>query len=62
MIFGDALNAQDPLADRAWKKAIFNFPNGIAFSLLPGAGESNSGGGAQIEPRVTGIFSHPVNR
>ncbi|MDF3083130.1 hypothetical protein [Burkholderia sola] len=50
MIYSNAANPQDPLPRRAWKKAVFSFPNGTTFGLLPRAGEPNADGGTQMEP------------
>lgn len=50
ILYSNAANPQDPLPERAWKKAVFYFPNGATFDLLPGAGESDDGGGTQMEP------------
>lgn len=50
VLYSNAANPQDPLPRRAWKKAVFSFPNGTTFGLLPRAGESNAGGGTQMEP------------
>ncbi|WP_343671685.1 hypothetical protein [Paraburkholderia heleia] len=48
LLFSNALNPQAPLAERAWQKAAFYFPNGATFSVLPRPGESR--GGTEIEP------------
>ncbi|WP_116136265.1 hypothetical protein [Trinickia diaoshuihuensis] len=48
--YSNATNAQDPLPQRTWNRAVFYLPNGATFSLLPRAGESNEGGGTQMEP------------
>ncbi|WP_175675510.1 hypothetical protein [Burkholderia ambifaria] len=50
VIYSNAANPQDPLPRRAWKKAVFSLPNGTTFGLLPRAGESNAGGGTEMEP------------
>lgn len=50
ILYSDAANSQDPLPARTWKKAAFYLPNGVTFGLLPRAGESNEGGGTQMEP------------
>ncbi|MEB4629299.1 hypothetical protein [Burkholderia contaminans] len=50
VIYSNAANPRDPLPHRAWKKAVFSFPDGTTFGLLPRAGESNAGGGTQMEP------------
>ncbi|UOB58404.1 hypothetical protein MRS60_30000 [Burkholderia pyrrocinia] len=50
VLFSNAANPRDSLSNRAWKKAVFYFPNGATFGLLPRAGESNAGGGTQMEP------------
>ncbi|MCA8241800.1 hypothetical protein [Burkholderia sp. AU32262] len=50
VVYSNAANPQDPLPRRAWKKAVFSFPNGTTFGLLPRAGEPNADGGTQMEP------------
>lgn len=50
VLYSNAANPQDPLPRRVWKKAVFSFPNGATFGLLPRAGESSTGGGTQMEP------------
>lgn len=50
VLYSNAANPQDPLPRRTWKKAVFSFPNGMTFGLLPRAGESSAGGGTQMEP------------
>ncbi|MCP2086121.1 UNVERIFIED_ORG: hypothetical protein J2Y81_002138 [Paraburkholderia sediminicola] len=49
ILYGNAANPQAPLPQRAWKQAIFYFPTGATFSLLPRAGERETGG-TQMEP------------
>jgi hypothetical protein len=49
ILYGDASNPQAPLPERTWQQAVFHFPNGATFSLLPRAGKSNAGG-TEIEP------------
>lgn len=49
ILYGKASNPQAPLSQRAWQQAVFHFPNGASFSLLPGAGASDSDG-TQMEP------------
>ncbi|WP_152495063.1 hypothetical protein [Paraburkholderia kururiensis] len=48
LLFSNASNPQAPLAERAWQKAAFYFPNGATFSVLPRPGESRAG--TEIEP------------
>ncbi|MBR7964810.1 hypothetical protein KDW52_00525 [Burkholderia cenocepacia] len=50
VLYSNAANPQDPLPRRTWKKAVFSFPNGMTFNLLPRVGESSAGGGTQMEP------------
>ncbi|RDU97439.1 hypothetical protein [Trinickia dinghuensis] len=50
ILYSNAVNPQDPLGERAWKKAVFYFPNGVSFGLLPRVGESNVGVGTAMEP------------
>ncbi|WP_148094629.1 hypothetical protein, partial [Burkholderia cenocepacia] len=50
VLYSNAANPQDPLSRRTWKKAVFSFPNGMTFDLLPRVGESSTGGGTQMEP------------
>ncbi|SDQ19362.1 hypothetical protein SAMN05443245_0312 [Paraburkholderia fungorum] len=49
IFYSSASNPQAPLPERTWRQAVFHFPNGATFSLLPGAGKSNAGG-TEIEP------------
>jgi hypothetical protein len=49
ILYGNAANPQAPLPQRAWKQAVFHFPTGATFSLLPRAGERETGG-TQMEP------------
>ncbi|MEX3844721.1 hypothetical protein [Paraburkholderia sp. BR10882] len=49
ILYGNASNPQAPLAERSWQQAVFYFPNGATFSLLPRTGKTNAGGAA-IEP------------
>lgn len=49
ILYGNAANPQAPLSQRAWKQAVFYFPTGATFSLLPRAGERDAGG-TQMEP------------
>lgn len=57
IVYSDAANPQDPLPERAWKKAVFHFPNGASFGLLPRTGESGDVGGTQMEPPSDGNIS-----
>ena len=56
ILYGNASNPQAPLFQRAWRQAIFHFPNGATFDLLPGTGKTNAGGAA-IEPPSAGDIS-----
>ncbi|TGP44600.1 hypothetical protein EN871_08365 [bacterium M00.F.Ca.ET.228.01.1.1] len=49
ILYGNAANPQAPMSQRAWKQAVFYFPTGATFSLLPRAGERDAGG-TQMEP------------
>lgn len=49
ILYGNAANPQAPLSQRAWKHAVFYFPTGATFSLLPRAGERDASG-TQMEP------------
>jgi hypothetical protein len=49
ILYGKAANPQAPLSQRAWQQAVFQFPTGSTFSLLPRAGEREAGG-TQMEP------------
>ncbi|WP_233834731.1 hypothetical protein [Paraburkholderia sp. ZP32-5] len=49
ILYSKASNPQAPLPERAWQQAVFYFPSGATFSLLPRAGKSNAGG-TEIEP------------
>ena len=49
IFYGKASNPQAPLSERAWRQAVFHFPNGTTFALLPRTGESDAGG-TQMEP------------
>jgi hypothetical protein len=49
ILYRNASNPRAPLPERTWQQAIFYFPNGATFSLLPRAGKSNAGG-TEIEP------------
>lgn len=49
ILYSNASNPQAPLHERAWQQAVFYFPNGATFNLLPRAGKSNTGG-TEIEP------------
>ena len=49
ILYGNASNPQAPLPERAWQQAVFYFPNGATFSMLPRAGKSNAAG-TEIEP------------
>ncbi|MGF6413152.1 hypothetical protein [Paraburkholderia sp. MM5482-R1] len=49
ILYGDASNPHAPLPERTWQQAVFRFPSGATFSLLPRAGKSNAGG-TEIEP------------
>ncbi|MDR6450473.1 hypothetical protein J2794_006614 [Paraburkholderia terricola] len=49
ILYGNAANPQAPLPQRAWKQAVFYFPTGATFSLLPRAGD-RAAGGTQMEP------------
>lgn len=57
ILYSDAANPRDPLSERAWTKAVFHFPNGATFGLLPRAGQSNAGGSTQMEPPSNGDVS-----
>lgn len=50
IVYGKPANPQDPLPERAWNTAVFHFPNGTSFGLLPRAGESSADSGTQMEP------------
>ena len=49
ILYGKASNPQAPLSERAWQQAVFHFPNGATFSLLPRTGETDADG-TQMEP------------
>lgn len=49
ILYSNASNPQAPLPERSWQRAVFNFPNGATFSLLPKVGKSDAAG-AEIEP------------
>jgi len=57
IVYSNAANPQDPLPERVWEKAVFYFPNGASFGLLPRIGESGDGGGTQMEPPSDGNIS-----
>ncbi|AKM05184.1 hypothetical protein ABD05_33940 [Burkholderia pyrrocinia] len=57
ILYGNASNPRAPLSGRAWQKAVFQFPNGTTFGLLPRAGESNAGDGTQMESPNDGDIS-----
>ena len=50
IVYSKPVNPQDSLPERVWKTAVFRFPNGTSFGLLPRAGESNADAGTQTEP------------
>ncbi|CAG9227039.1 conserved hypothetical protein [Paraburkholderia tropica] len=50
ILYDKALNPKAALPERAWQRAVFQFPNGAAFSLLPGAGEWNAAGTQMESP------------
>ena len=50
IVYSNPVNPQDSLSERVWKTAVFHFPNGTSFGLLPRAGESNADAGTQMEP------------
>jgi hypothetical protein len=56
ILYGKASNPQAPLSQRAWQQAIFQFPNGATFSLLPRVGQQASGN-TQMEPPVDSNIS-----
>jgi hypothetical protein len=49
ILYSNASNPQAPLPERSWQRAVFHFPNGATFSLLPRIGESDTAG-TEIEP------------
>ena len=49
ILYSNASNPQAPLPERSWQRAVFHFPNGATFSLLPRIGESDTTG-TEIEP------------
>lgn len=49
ILYSNASNPRAPLPERSWQRAIFHFPNGATFSLLPRIGKSDAAG-AEIEP------------
>jgi len=55
ILYGKATNPQAPLSQRAWQVAIFYFPNGTTFSVLPKAGESISPGAVMEPPNDSNI-------
>ncbi|HEY1215756.1 MAG TPA: hypothetical protein VGE93_19160, partial [Bryobacteraceae bacterium] len=55
ILYGKATNPQVPLSQRAWQQAIFKFPNGTTFSLLPRAGESSAAGSLMEPPNNSDI-------
>lgn len=57
ILYSNAANPHDPLPERTWKKAVFYFPNGMGFNLLPKTDESNADGSTQMEPPSDGNIS-----
>jgi hypothetical protein len=55
IFYGKALNPQAPLTQRAWRQAVFHFPNGATFSLLPRAGETDAAGTEMEQPSDSNI-------
>jgi hypothetical protein len=49
ILYGKASNPQAPLLQRVWQQAVFRFPNGTTFGLLPRSGQSDASG-TQMEP------------
>ena len=43
IVYGKASNPQAPLPERAWRQAVFTFPGGATFSLLPKVGGTDRG-------------------
>lgn len=55
IVYGKATNPQAPLARRAWQQAIFYFPNGTTFSVLPKDGDSTAPGALMQPPHDSNI-------
>ncbi len=55
ILYGKATNPQAPVSQRAWQQAIFHFPNGTTFGVLPKAGESSDPGVLMEPPNVSNI-------
>lgn len=49
VIYSNAANPQAPLSNRSWKRAVFVFPDGTTFGVLPRTGQTNTEG-TEIEP------------
>lgn len=50
ILFNKTSNPQAPLAERAWRRALFIFPNGATFSLLPRVDTLSVAESTEIEP------------
>jgi hypothetical protein len=49
ILYSKPSNPRAPLSDRSWERAVFAFPDGTMFGLLPRIGQLNTGG-TEIEP------------
>ncbi len=56
ILYSNASNPQAPLPERSWQRAVFHFPNGATFSLLPRIGKTDTAG-TEIEPPNEGDIS-----
>ncbi|WP_157379331.1 hypothetical protein [Burkholderia ubonensis] len=56
ILYSKPSNPQAPLSNRSWKRAVFMFPDGTTFGLLPRTGQTNTEG-TEIEPPNTADIS-----